>query len=94
MSMSHERPLQSDMFSGELKDTRTRIQKRRDQKAEQPQALAMFSQRDVAQFGVTAHPTLPISDHTKLALQIEDPRTPEEIERDTQHEAEIGRAHV
>jgi len=48
----------------------------------------MFSQRDVAQFGVNAHPLLPLSPNTKLLLIPEDPRTDEEIERDIQRAAE------
>ena len=48
----------------------------------------MFSQAEVAQFGVKAHPLMPISEHTKLGLIFEDPRTEEEKERDRQREAE------
>lgn len=85
---SKEIPRQFDMFSGELIDTRTRRQKRLDREREQSQQLEMFSQCDVAQFGVNAHPLLPIFENTKLGLMFEDPRTEEERERDVQREAE------
>ncbi len=76
------------MFSGELVDTRTRRQKKLDREREQPKQMEMFSQREVAQFGVNAHPLLPLSPKTKLLLIPEDPRTEEEIERDIQRAAE------
>jgi hypothetical protein len=76
------------MFSGELVDTRTRRQKKLDREREQPKQMEMFSQRDVAQFGVNAHPLLPLSPNTKLLLIPEDPRTEEEMERDLQRAAE------
>ena len=76
------------MFTGELVDTRTRRQKRLDRERDQPQQMEMFSQRDVAQFGVRANPTMPLSGNVKLLLIPEDPRTEEEIERDVQREAE------
>lgn len=76
------------MFSGELVDTRTRRQKKLDKEREQPRQMEMFSQRDVAQFGVNPRPLLPLSPNTKLLLLTEDPRTPEEIEADIQRAAE------
>lgn len=76
------------MFSGELVDTRTRRQKKLDKQREQPRQIEMFSQRDVAQFGVNPRPLLPLSPNTKLLLIPEDPRTAEEIERDIQRAAE------
>ena len=79
---------QINMFTGELDDTRTRWQKRLDREREQPDQLEMFSQRDIAQFGVRAHPLLPLSPNTRLLLIPEDPRTDEEIERDTLRQAE------
>jgi len=48
----------------------------------------MFSQRDIAQFGVKANPHIPLSGNVKLLLIPEDPRTPEEVERDLQRAAE------
>ena len=86
--MSSEIPLQADMFTDELVDARTPGQKLRDHKSELPQSVFMFRQRDIAQFGVTAHPLLPISPTTRLTLATEDPRTRDEIESDTQREAE------
>ena len=76
------------MFSGELVDTRTRRQKKLDKQREQPRQIEMFSQRDMAQFGVKANPIMPLSGNVKLLLIPEDPRTPEEIERDIQRAAE------
>ncbi len=86
--MTTEVPLQVDMFSGEEVDTRTSKQKRTDSAKQKPQQAELFSQRDIAQFGVVAHPHMPISEKTQLALQVEDHRTEEEIERDIQREAE------
>lgn len=86
--MSGEIPLQVDLFTGALVDTRTQHQKRQD--AERAQSITqaeMFSQRDVAQFGVTAHPVMPFSPG-RLQLLIEDPRTEEEIEQDRQRQAQ------
>lgn len=80
-------PLQFDMFTGELVDNRTRQQKRLDVEREQPKQIEMFSQREIAQFGVNPHPLLPLSSTTKLLLIPEDPRTEEEIEQDRQREA-------
>ena len=79
---------QFDMFTGKLVDNRTRAQKKADQERAKPQQMLMFSQRAIAQFGVNAHPLIPLSPHTKLVLVSEDPRTPEERERDLQREAE------
>lgn len=47
----------------------------------------MFSQRDMAQFGVDAHPKIPLSDHTTLGLLFEDHRTEEEKAADIQRQA-------
>jgi hypothetical protein len=75
-----ERPLQQDMFSGELVDNRSRSQKKRDAEREKPKQALLFSQREIAQFGVNPHPQFPLSPHTLLRLISEDPRTPEEKE--------------
>ncbi len=88
--MTPETPRQHNMFTGEWDDNRTRRQKKLDREREQPQPLEMFSQRDLAQFGVKARPLLPLSPNTKLLLIPEDPRTPEEVERDRQREAEAN----
>lgn len=76
------------MFTNELDDTRTRRQKNLDRERSKPQQMEMFSPREVAQFGVNAHPLLPLSEHTKLGLIFEDPRTEEEKEQDRQRAAE------
>jgi hypothetical protein len=86
--MSKEIPLQQDMFNGEWVDTRTKRQKHNDRQQELPHQEAMFSQRDIAQFGVTAHPLMPLSDDSKLVLEQEDPRTDEEKAHDLAREVE------
>ena len=83
-----ESPRQINMFTGELEDTRTQKQKEQDRQRIFPQTVAMFSQRDIAQFGVTAHPLLSLADKTQLALIRADPRTPAEKERDLEREAQ------
>lgn len=85
--MSPEIPLQQDMFTGALVDTRTNNQRRSDYRREQPQQTEMFSQRDIAQFGVSAHPVMDVSPG-KLVLISEDSRTEEEKLHDLQREAE------
>src|SRR5690554_1682104 len=87
-------PLQMDMFSGELVDNRTRQQKRQDKALEQPRQIEMFSQREIAQFGVNPNPLMPLSPNTRLLLIPEDPRTEEEIEQDRQQEAEKRTARM
>lgn len=81
-------PLQIDLFTGQAVDARTRTQRQIDKEQENPQQIEMFAQREIAQFGVRANPHLPLSEHTKLVLIREDPRTEEEIERDGLREAE------
>jgi multidrug efflux pump subunit AcrB len=76
------------MFTGALVDTRTRAQKQRDRQEDLPRQSEMFSQRDLAQFGVTAHPRMSLAPSTRLVLIREDPRSDEEKERDLQREAE------
>jgi hypothetical protein len=86
--MSKEILLQLDMFNGELVDTRTQRQKRTDDAVQEIYQVAMFPQREIAQFGVSAKPLISLTPSTKLALISEDPRTPEEREQDLQREAE------
>lgn len=86
--MSAEVPKQFDMFSGNAVDNRTRTQKKQDRQRVQPKQSLMFSQPDMAQFGVNTKPKLPLSPNTKLTLMREDPRTEEQIERDLQLAAE------
>ena len=85
--MSPESPRQVNMFTGELDDTRTRQQKRLDRERALPKQQEMFSQREIAQFGVNPNPMLPLSPNTRLILIPEDPRTPEEIEQARLNEA-------
>lgn len=85
--MSKEVPLQFDLFSGELVDNRTAKQKRLDREQDKPQQALMFSQREIAQFGVNPRPKLPISPKTRLELMVEDHRTEEEIVAAIQEEA-------
>lgn len=86
--MSKEIPFQVDMFSGDLVDTRTRKQKKKAREQEGPKQTEMFSQRELAQFGVDSFPKLPISPKTRLELMVEDHRTEEEKAADIQREAE------
>lgn len=85
--MTKEAPLQFDLFTGEPVDNRTAKQKRLDREQEKPQQSLMFSQREMAQFGVNPRPKLPISPKTRLELMIEDHRTEEEIAAAIQAEA-------
>jgi len=85
--MSKEVPLQFDLFSGELVDNRTAKQRRLAREQEKPQQTMMFSQREMAQFGVDPRPKLPISPKTRMELMIEDHRTEEEKAAAIQEEA-------
>jgi hypothetical protein len=86
--MSAEVPRQYDMFTDELDDPRTKTQKKKDGAREQPQQIEMFLQREVAPFGVRAKPQMSLTPTTHLVLISEDPRTPEEQERDLQSRAD------
>jgi hypothetical protein len=83
-----EIPLQQDMFTGSLVDKRTPAQKRADRQRSLPQQTMLFSQREIAQFGVKARPLFSLSPHMKLPLLTYDPRTEAEIEQDQQQAAE------
>ena len=85
--MTKEVPLQFDLFTGEPVDNRTAKQKRLDREQGKPQQALMFSQREMAQFGVNPRPKLPISPKTRLELMVEDHRTEEEIAAAIQAEA-------
>lgn len=76
------------MFTGKLVDTRNRKQKKKAQEAQQPKQAEMFSQREMAQFGVSPRPQLPISPKTHIELALQDMRTEEEKERDFQKAVE------
>jgi hypothetical protein len=86
--MSAEFALQLNMFTGDLVDSRSAKQKKQARVRNQPQQVEMFSQREMAQFGVNAHPTLPLSPTTTLKLEMVDPRTDEEKERDLRQQIE------
>jgi preprotein translocase subunit SecF len=86
--MSKEVPLQVDMFSGELVDTRTRKQKKREKESKKPVQTEMFSQREMAQFGVRANPQIPLSPKTRIELALQDLRSKEEKEAARQREIE------
>ena len=86
--MNKEVPLQADMFSGELVDTRSRKQKKQAAEQEKPRQAEMFSQRELAQFGVNPHPQIPLSPKTRIELALQDMRTEEEKERDIQRQVE------
>ena len=86
--MSKEVPLQMDMFSDELVDTRTRKQKKTAAEQEKPRQVEMFSQRELAQFGVNPRPQIPISPKTHIELAWQDMRTEEDKAEAIQREAE------
>lgn len=86
--MNKEIPLQRDLFTGELVDSRSPKEKRLDRERAQPEQVELFSQREVAQFGVSAHPKIPLSPKTRLELIAEDPRSEEEREADKRSDME------
>ena len=86
--MSAEFALQLDMFTGDLVDRRSAKQKKQARVRNQPQQAEMFSQREMAQFGVNAHPTLSLSPTTTLRLIMVDPRTDAEKEHDLKQQME------
>ena len=92
--MSKEVPLQVDMFTGDLVDTRTRKQKKKEKEQQKPRQTEMFSQRELAQFGVNPRPQLPLSPKTRLELIMEDHRTEEEKAAAIQREAEKRNYHL
>jgi len=80
--MGKEVPLQHEMFTGELVDTRSSKQKRRDAERIKPRQSEMFPTREVAQFGVNSRPRLSLINQrgtpVGMKLEIQDPRTEEE----------------
>jgi hypothetical protein len=76
------------MFSGELIDTRTRKQKKREAELKKPVQTEMFSQRELAQFGIRANPQIPISPKTRIELALQDLRSEEEKEEARRREIE------
>jgi hypothetical protein len=78
---------QIDLFTGERVDLRTPAQKKLDEERHRPIQTEMFSQKEVAQFGVTDRPVMALSPG-KLVLISQDPRTEEEIEQDLLRQAQ------
>ncbi len=76
-------PLQRDMFTGALVDTRSAAQRR----TSDLQQLPMFSINETFTFGMSVRPYLAAAPKPKLELVCEDVRTPEEIEADLEREA-------
>lgn len=85
-------PLQHDMFSGELVDARSDYQKKKDRERSAPNQLLMFRTPDMVQFGGRTHSAfrdwLDQATAPALVLEVQDTRTPEEIERDLLREAQ------
>ena len=88
MNTSKEIPLQREMFTGDLVDNRSSYQKRLDKERQAPQQMVLFATGDMVQLGEKVRPWLSQTARPPLVLEKEDPRTPEEIERDLQREAE------
>jgi hypothetical protein len=90
--MPAEIPLQHDMFTGELVDTRTRQQKRRDRARELPQQVAMFDTRTTLELARSKHRHFDLTTQDgrplALALMMQDPRTEEEVEADRMQAAQ------
>ena len=86
--MGNTDPLQINMFTGELADTRTARQKRLAKERELPKPLEMFSVHDIGGIGITTKVYFEVPDCAQLAMYAEDPRTEEEKERDRQKAAE------
>ena len=91
--MPHEGiPLQHEMFSDKLADTRSRKQKRSEKQKRRPQQTELFSQKELAQFGVQARPELPAvrkdGKAVEMRLEIQDVRTQEERAAAQQEAAE------
>ena len=85
-------PLQFDLFSGELVDTRSDAQKKKDRDRTTPQQMQMFKTPEMVQFGSKTRSAyrewLDQASAPPLVLQMIETRTPEEIERDLIREAE------
>jgi len=85
-------PLQFDLFSGELVDTRSDAQKKKDRERTTPQQMQMFKTPETVQFGSKTKSAyrewLDQASAPPLVLEMIETRTPEEIERDAQREIE------
>lgn len=80
------------MFSGELVDTRSDHQKKKDRERSTPQQTQMFKTPEMVQFGVRTTSAyrewLDQATAPPLILESQDTRTPEEIEQDLVREAQ------
>ena len=86
--MSKEIPLQQDMFSGEMVDTRSSYRKRQDKQRQQPRQAAMFSAQETVQIGANPRPWLKALPAPTLTLEVQDVRTDEEKALDWWREAQ------
>lgn len=84
--------LQCDMFSGELVDTRSNRQKKKDKERSAPQQTQMFKTPEIVQFGLRTQSAyrdwLNQATAPPLILESQDTRTSDEIEQDLLHEAQ------
>lgn len=76
------------MFTGQWVDTRSSYRRRVDREREQPQQPQLFSARQIIQHDARRRPWLNDLPGYTIALESEDPRTPEEVERDLLREAQ------
>lgn len=86
--MMSEIPLQIDLFTRQAVDARSSHQRKLDRERGQPQQTLMFSIDEVFAFGARVKPWLTNIPAELLVLEREDVRTPEDVERDLQREAE------
>jgi hypothetical protein len=91
-------PQQYDMFSGELVDTRSNAQRKKDREQTNPQQTLMFQTPEMVQGGRLSNSVyrewLNQSTAPPLVLEMVETRTPEEIERDTQRTIEAQTYHL
>ena len=85
--MSKEIPLQQDMFSEALVDTRSDYRKRQDRQRDKPRQAELFSVQETVQVGVNPRPWLKTMAAPTLILEMQDVRTEEEKDRDWWREA-------
>lgn len=85
-------PLQYDLFSGELVDARSDYQKKKDRERTAPQQIQMFKTTEMVQFGAKPKSAyrewLDQATAPPLMLEMQETRTPEEIELDRLREAQ------
>lgn len=86
--MFSEIPLQYDLFTGGLVDTRTAAQKQRERERARPAQLSMFSTHQQVELATPVRPWLNTYPQPPMQLEIQDVRTEEEKYRDLMREAE------